>query len=131
MSSHPHVRVGVGALLSSPTSPPSLLAGVRLGSHGAGRLALPGGHLEFGESWAECAAREVLEETGIAVSPGAFETLSVSNDVMRAEGRHYVTIVMAARLPAGAKARNLEPDKVRDRSLPNNPRPSANTTRPG
>ncbi|MCX8199945.1 MAG: NUDIX hydrolase [Candidatus Micrarchaeota archaeon] len=34
-----------------------------------GRLALPGGHLAAGETLEECAAREVLEEAGIRVSP--------------------------------------------------------------
>lgn len=35
----------------------------------AGQLALPGGFVNFGESWQEAGAREVLEETGIAISP--------------------------------------------------------------
>lgn len=39
----------------------------RKGSHGDGEWALPGGHLEMGESFEQCAVREVEEETGIMV----------------------------------------------------------------
>ncbi|WNI19893.1 NUDIX hydrolase [Actinacidiphila sp. ITFR-21] len=33
-----------------------------------GRLALPGGFIDFGESWQEAVVRELAEETGIAAS---------------------------------------------------------------
>lgn len=34
-----------------------------------GRLNIVGGHVEFGETWAQCAVREVGEEVGIELDP--------------------------------------------------------------
>ena len=59
-----------------------------------GFWSTPGGHLDFGESPAECAARETLEETGIPVTEVDF--VAVTNDVLTATGRHYITIWMRA-----------------------------------
>jgi len=57
-----------------------------------GTMQCPGGHLEYGESFAECARREVLEETGLEV--GNFKFLVATNDVF-SEGKHYITIFVA------------------------------------
>lgn len=35
-----------------------------------GRLALPGGFMDLGETWQRACAREVVEETGVAIDPG-------------------------------------------------------------
>lgn len=56
--------------------------------------ALPGGHLEFGESFETCSKREILEETGLKIRGVRF--LTAMNSVFEAEGKHYVTIFMAA-----------------------------------
>lgn len=57
-----------------------------------GTWALPGGHLEFGESFEDCVKRELLEETALDVIN--LEFLTATNDVMEAEGKHYITIFM-------------------------------------
>lgn len=44
-----------------------------------GTLVLPGGYLDLGETWQEGAARELLEETGIAVSADEITLYDVSN----------------------------------------------------
>lgn len=61
-------------------TPDRLLIGRRKGSHGAGTFQLPGGHLEFKESFEECAIREVYEETGLTLRSAEFAT--ATNDVM-------------------------------------------------
>ena len=62
-------RVGIGVVVMKDGR---VLLGRRKGSHGAGEYAYPGGHLEHLESFAECAVREVREETGLEISPPRF-----------------------------------------------------------
>jgi 8-oxo-dGTP diphosphatase len=90
------LRVGVGVIVLRDGL---VLLGHRVGSHGAGTWALPGGHLEFGESVEACAAREVLEETGLRlqrVVRGPY-----TSDLFAAERKHYVTLFLIAHCPIG------------------------------
>ena len=98
-------RVGVGVLVLRDGQ---VLLGRRRGAHGAGTWALPGGHLEFGESIDACARRETREETGLDIE--VFAHGPYTNDVMHAEGRHYLTCFVLARAVDG-EARVLEPGK--------------------
>jgi 8-oxo-dGTP diphosphatase len=59
-----------------------------------GFWSTPGGHLDFGESPAECAARETFEEAGVRVT--GVEFVALTNDVLHDVGRHYITIWMRA-----------------------------------
>lgn len=86
-----------------------ILMGLRQNSHSAGTWGLAGGHLEFGESFEECALRELREEAGdIAVRDVRFAT--ASSDVFADAQRHYVTIFMAADYVSG-EAELIEPEK--------------------
>ncbi|KAL7579709.1 hypothetical protein ACA910_021853 [Epithemia clementina (nom. ined.)] len=104
------VRVGVGVIVAVPNRPGYIYAGIRKGSHGAGSLALPGGHLEMYESWFDCAKREVMEEMNLSITNLQFG--HVTNDIMRDEEKHYITIfVMAQVAPLSGGPETMEPDK--------------------
>ncbi len=65
-----------------------------------GPYALPGGHLEFNEPFSACATREVLEETGLVVDHVRF--LTVTNNIMREDNKHYITIFIGAKIKDGS-----------------------------
>ncbi len=101
-------RVGMGVFVLRNGK---FLMGKRLGSHGAGTWTIPGGHIEFSESFEETAGREVLEETGLKIKNIRFG--AVTNDYFSDEDKHYITIWMVADYQAG-EPQILEPDKFVD-----------------
>lgn len=60
-------RVGVGAIVIHEGKILLVKRGV---DPGKGLWAIPGGTLRLGETLRECAAREILEETGITIAVG-------------------------------------------------------------
>ena len=68
----------------------------RKGPHGKGTWSTPGGHLEFGETLEECAAREAKEEVGVDVIDVRFR--AVTNDIFEETGKHYITVWMEGKL---------------------------------
>jgi ADP-ribose pyrophosphatase YjhB (NUDIX family) len=94
-----------------------------------GLYTLPGGVVEVGETLAEAVAREVREETSLAIEPLAlagFRETIVRDEADRVE-RHFVILCFAARWQAGepvlneelSEARWLDPAELTD--LPTTP----------
>jgi 8-oxo-dGTP diphosphatase len=98
-------KVGVGVLIVDGNR---ILLGKRKNAHGDGSWGPPGGHLEYGESWQQCAQREALEETGLEINDIQF--CAVTNDIFAESNKHYVTIFMRAAY-AGGVVTNREPEK--------------------
>jgi len=101
-SNNPIVGVGVIVVRAG-----KVLVGKRLGSHGAGTWAFPGGHLEFGETIEDCARREVREETGLEL--GDIVSGPYTNNVFPEIERHYVTLFVVSTSSGDPKV--LEPTK--------------------
>lgn len=97
-------RVGVGVMIRSGNK---FLLGKRVGSHGEGSWAPPGGKLDFGESIEDCAKREVLEETGVTIKN--IRKITFTNDIFE-EGKHYITCCVIAEIEAG-EPRVMEAEK--------------------
>lgn len=101
-------KIGLGILILNIND--EILLGKRKASHGEATWGPPGGHLEFGESFEQCAIREVLEETALNIIEPQF--LAMTNDFFVEEDKHYVSIFMTAKYPRDQQLRNCEPHKV-------------------
>lgn len=68
---------------------------------------LPGGRLEYGETFKECGVREMKEETGFDVAVERF--LFLSEAIAPDRSRHIVNIFLKARVVGGAMKLGNEP----------------------
>ncbi|KAI3744279.1 hypothetical protein L1987_57356 [Smallanthus sonchifolius] len=107
MSPSPAPEIGIAVFILKDNK---ILFGRRRSlSIAAHTYALPGGHLEFGESFEECAAREVKEETGLDIKN--IELLTATNNHL-SDTVHLVIIYMRAHLSDPDQTpQNIEPDK--------------------
>lgn len=75
--------------------------------HEEGTWTMPGGNIEYGETFEEAGAREALEETGIVVNN--LEVFCVQTD--KNEHAHYISVGMIARNVDG-EPQVMEPEQI-------------------
>lgn len=92
-----------------------VLVARRANAPGAGLYSLPGGLVEIGETLAEAAARELMEEVGVVALPiglcGARDI--IHRDEAGGVARHFVVVTYAALWKTGEPAVSAEADDVR------------------
>lgn len=95
MTDRPRPEVAVGAIVFDERGRVLLVERGR--PPGVGLWTVPGGRVERGETLAHAVAREVFEETGLAVEVGALACV-----VERiGDGHHFVILDYVARLAGG------------------------------
>jgi 8-oxo-dGTP diphosphatase len=99
----------VGLFLVNPKDN-TLLIGRRRDSN---LFGLPGGWLELGESWEECASRELKEETGLIKSIYNFSHIHTLNCRIMSQKFHNISCIMYAEIEDHEldKIKNMEPHK--------------------
>lgn len=98
-------KVGIGVMVFKDGK---ALFGKRLDSHGAGEWCWPGGHMEYMESFEECAKRETMEEAGIEIENVRFLRLM---NLKEYAPKHYVDIALVADWKSG-EPKVMEPHKI-------------------
>jgi 8-oxo-dGTP diphosphatase len=112
------VRAGVGVMILKDNK---VLLGKRHDDpqkadsalHGEGTWTMPGGKIDFGETFEEAATREVMEETGIKINQDKLKFISITNDrVSDARGKaHFVTVGFLHKT-AEDEPKVMEPEEI-------------------
>ena len=99
--------VGIGIIIVNQQG--QILIGKRKNSH-APYYSIPGGHMELGETFSQCAIREVEEETGLTIYKP--QVIAVTNNLATysESGKHYISVALLTTEFSGELTLK-EPDK--------------------
>ena len=103
-------KVGIGVVIINKNK--KVLVGKRKGSH-AQFYSIPGGHLDFGETFEKAAIRETKEETNLDLEN--VKVIGIANNLktFRKEGKHYISVFLLADRFSG-ELKTMEPAKCEE-----------------
>lgn len=90
--------VGIGVIIKNNNK---ILIGKRFGKHRSGFYSIPGGLLEAGESFEECAIREIFEETNLKIESPQFFCVTNNLNTFKQENIHNISIILIANIFKG------------------------------
>lgn len=82
-------KVGIGVIIQNALG--EILIGRRKGKH-APYYSIPGGHLEYGETFEQAAIKEVFEETNLIIRNPVVFCVTNNLRTLVIENKHYVSI---------------------------------------
>jgi ADP-ribose pyrophosphatase YjhB (NUDIX family) len=103
MTNQSQIKLGVEAFFIKDDK---ILLGLRQNVHGAGYWALPGGHVEYGETILESLIREMQEELGVTITKA--KLVAVTDAINLEENQHYLHASFLVEEYNG-KITNMEP----------------------
>lgn len=77
--------------------------------HWEGTWTMPWGKMDYGETFEQLVAREVLEETGMTMDTSHLKVISVTNDIVH--DNHFITIGFLCEDIEG-EPQVMEPDEI-------------------
>lgn len=103
----PRPGVGIGVIIVNRDG--NVLFIKRKGNH-APYFSIPGGRLEAGETFEECAIREIKEETGMDIRDPKIIAVTNNLKTFKNEGVHYISIILLSKDFSGTP-KIMEPEK--------------------
>lgn len=103
-----YIGVGVGAAIISRDKKLLIAKRGEKAKNERGKWEIPGGSVEFGETFKETLQREIMEEVGLEIE--ILELLDVCDHIIPEEKQHWVSPTYLCRIKSG-EPKILEPEK--------------------
>lgn len=104
-----YIGVSAGAIIFNENGEVFLAKRSQNAKNEKGHWETPGGAVEFGETLAQAAAREIKEEYGAEIE--IVEQWPAADHIIPAEKQHWVATTFLAKFKPGQQPRIMEPEK--------------------
>ncbi len=106
-----YIGVGVGAAIISKDKKLFITKRGQKAKNERGKWEIPGGGVEFGETFEEAVIREIWEENGFKIE--VLELLGICDHIIPEENQHWVSPTYICKIKSG-KPKIIEPEKCEE-----------------